>query len=111
MPSESRKPEAQRPESQGSDSRSAESHHPESRRIRLDLSYDGTDFAGWQRQKRGRTVQGEVEKALKTLHKGRDVNLVGSGRTDSGVHASCQVAHFESVGSSVTSGRFMQDLN
>ena len=83
----------------------------EFRKIRLDLSYDGTDFEGWQRQKSGRTVQGEIEKVLKILHKGRDVNLVGSGRTDSGVHASCQVAHFESEGSSVPSERFMQAIN
>ncbi len=83
----------------------------DSRRIRLDLSYDGTDFEGWQRQKTGRTVQGEIERVLKTLHKGRDVKLVGSGRTDSGVHASCQVAHFDSAGSSVPSERFMQALN
>ncbi len=81
------------------------------RKIRLDLSYDGTDFEGWQKQKEGRTVQGEIEKVLKQLHKGQDTGLVGSGRTDSGVHASFQVAHFESAGSSVPSERFRQALN
>ncbi len=81
------------------------------RRIRLDLSYDGTDFSGWQRQKTGRTVQEEIEKALAVLHKGQAVGLSGSGRTDAGVHASCQVAHFDSLGSSVPSGRFTEALN
>lgn len=81
------------------------------RRIRLDLSYDGTGFSGWQRQNEGRTVQGEIEKALSKLHGGSFVGLVGSGRTDAGVHASCQVAHFDSPGSSIPSGRFAQALN
>jgi len=81
------------------------------RRIRLNLSYDGTDFEGWQKQKSGRTVQGEMEKALAKLHKDRPVQLVGSGRTDAGVHASYQVAHFDSLGSSVPSEKFMQALN
>ncbi|MDC7241451.1 MAG: tRNA pseudouridine(38-40) synthase TruA, partial [Spirochaetales bacterium] len=53
----------------------------------------------------------EIEKALKTLHKGKDITLVGSGRTDSGVHASFQVAHFESENSTVPSERFRQALN
>ncbi len=81
------------------------------RRIRLDLSYDGTEFAGWQRQRKDRTVQGEIEKALSSLHGGSRVNLTGSGRTDAGVHASCQVAHFDSPGSSIPSGRFTEALN
>jgi len=81
------------------------------RKIRLDLSYDGTNFEGWQIQKSGRTVQGEITKALEKLHKNKPVNLVGSGRTDSGVHASFQVAHFESEDCTVPSGRFVQALN
>jgi len=81
------------------------------RKIRLDLSYDGTEFEGWQIQRSGRTVQGEITRALEILHKGRTVNLVGSGRTDSGVHASHQVAHFESADSSIPPERFVQALN
>jgi tRNA pseudouridine38-40 synthase len=82
----------------------------ETRNIRLDLSYDGTDFQGWQIQKSGRTVQGEIEKALKKLH-GRDVSLFGSGRTDSGVHATCQVANFHSDISSIPEERFREAIN
>lgn len=81
------------------------------RRIRLDLSYDGTDFEGWQIQKSGRTVQGEIVKILNTFHPGMDINLVGSGRTDSGVHAAAQVAHFDSENCSIPSERFRQAIN
>lgn len=61
----------------------------------LVVSYDGTNFAGFQKQKKGeRTIQEELEKALKILLK-QDVNVVASGRTDSGVHAYNQVCHIE----------------
>jgi len=63
------------------------------RRIRLDLAYDGTDFAGWQVQPGQRTVQGVVEQALGRLDGDRRVRLHGAGRTDAGVHARQQVAH------------------
>lgn len=82
----------------------------ETRNIRLDLSYDGTDFQGWQVQKSGRTVQGEIEKALKALH-GIDVPLFGSGRTDSGVHASGQVANFHSHLTSIPEERYREAVN
>lgn len=58
------------------------------------LEYDGTDFAGFQVQKRGRTVQGELERALEQIT-GDHVRVVGGGRTDSGVHAQAQGAHFD----------------
>ncbi len=65
------------------------------RRIRLDLAYDGTDFVGWQFQPGQRTVQGVLEEILSELQGGRAVSVRGAGRTDSGVHASQQVADCE----------------
>jgi len=61
-------------------------------RIALVVQYDGTCFNGWQIQKSGRTVQGEIEKALQVLLKSR-ARATASGRTDSGVHALGQVVH------------------
>jgi tRNA pseudouridine38-40 synthase len=58
------------------------------------LAYDGSDFAGFQRQPRRRTVQGEVERALRKLG-WRERTLRGAGRTDTGVHAAGQVVAFE----------------
>lgn len=65
-------------------------------RLRLDISYDGTDFSGWGTQPRLRTVQGTIEQALMTLLRVTEpVRLVVAGRTDAGVHASGQVAHVD----------------
>jgi tRNA pseudouridine38-40 synthase len=67
-------------------------------RVRLDLSYDGTDFSGWAKQAGGRrTVQGEIEDALRTVTRSGDVSyeLTVAGRTDAGVHARGQVAHVD----------------
>jgi len=61
------------------------------RTIKITLSYDGTDFVGWQRQANGRSVQAVLEDALSEIDK-RGVVVVGAGRTDSGVHALGQVA-------------------
>jgi tRNA pseudouridine38-40 synthase len=61
--------------------------------IKLILEYDGTDFYGWQMQPNKRTVQGEIEKALLELLR-EEVRIIGSGRTDTGVHALNQVANF-----------------
>ncbi len=64
------------------------------RNIKLTLSYDGTDFFGWQLQPNRRTVQGVVEDALKVILTG-DVRIYGSGRTDAGVHSLGQIANFK----------------
>ncbi len=63
-------------------------------RVRIDLSYIGDDFCGWQIQPGLKTVQGELTAAVKSLT-GEDVTVTGSGRTDTGVHALCQTAHFD----------------
>ena len=82
----------------------------DSRNIRLILSYDGTDFAGWQRQESLRTVQGTVEDALKTMHHHK-VALTGAGRTDAGVHAACQVANFYTSIAGIKAECFVPALN
>lgn len=63
------------------------------RKIRLRLSYDGSNYQGWQVQPNGPTVQAAVEEAIRKLT-GHDSMLIAAGRTDSGVHAIGQVAHF-----------------
>ena len=59
------------------------------------FSYDGKDFCGYQKQGGLRTVQGELEKALKFINNGHQTIVTSSGRTDRGVHANCAAAHFD----------------
>ncbi|MEV8568521.1 tRNA pseudouridine(38-40) synthase TruA [Streptomyces sp. NPDC051322] len=65
-------------------------------RVRLDLSYDGKDFSGWAKQTERRTVQGELESAIRTVTRSaRTYDLTVAGRTDAGVHARGQVAQVD----------------
>jgi len=80
------------------------------RNIKLTLAYDGTDFVGWQLQKRGRTVQGALQDGLGRMH-GHPVHVVAAGRTDSGVHATGQVSNFRSDIDSIAPSRFRDAVN
>ena len=64
------------------------------RTIKLLIEYDGTNYQGWQVQPQGPTIQGMIEEKLALLT-GEIIHLIGSGRTDAGVHAFGQVAHFK----------------
>jgi tRNA pseudouridine38-40 synthase len=65
------------------------------KRFRFKVEYDGSNYAGWQVQNNDPTVQGEIEKALKDFNDGKLIRIHGAGRTDAGVHAFGQVAHFD----------------
>ncbi|MBI4568283.1 MAG: tRNA pseudouridine(38-40) synthase TruA [Planctomycetes bacterium] len=77
--------------------------------VRLTIAYDGADYHGWQRQEGLRTIQGEIERALRELT-GEATVVEGAGRTDAGVHALAQVAAFTTT-SSIAPERFAPALN
>jgi tRNA pseudouridine38-40 synthase len=79
------------------------------RNLRLLIEYDGTDFAGWQRQDGQRTVQGSIEAAFHSMI-GEQVTVRGAGRTDAGVHAEGQVANV-AVEARIPTGGFLRGLN
>ena len=67
----------------------------------IKIEYDGTNFSGWQSQKNGNTIQDSIETALKKIFK-YNINILGSGRTDKGVHALSQFANFKTKKKSQT---------
>ncbi len=77
--------------------------------FKLIIEYDGTNYHGWQRQKTDRSIQGEIEAALFTMT-GQKVTVIGSGRTDAGVHALAQVASFR-CDTHLTADVFKKGLN
>ena len=79
-------------------------------RYLITFSYDGTNFSGYQRQKGLRTVQEEMEKALKEINGGKDTTINSSGRTDKGVHALCQKAHVD-ISVKITPYKLMRAMN
>jgi tRNA pseudouridine38-40 synthase len=64
-------------------------------RFKLTIEYAGTKYSGWQIQQNARTVQGEIDRAVREVTGRKDFELYGSGRTDAGVHALAQVAHLD----------------
>lgn len=77
--------------------------------IKIVLEYDGTDFCGWQYQPNLRTVQDELQRSLKKIFQ-KEINVIGAGRTDSGVHARAQVANFL-IEKEMAPGTIMAALN
>lgn len=78
-------------------------------RWKLKIEFDGTSFSGWQKQDQVRTVQGELEKALTTFLREK-IDVMGQGRTDSGVHAECQIAHAD-LPESVNAAKLIHAMN
>ena len=79
-------------------------------RYLMTISYDGSDFFGFQRQNDLVTIQGEIEKALHTILQ-EDITICASGRTDAGVHALGQVAHFDTTKEIKDLDKFKYSLN
>lgn len=76
----------------------------------ITFSYDGSKYNGYQKQPRVKTIQGELEKALKQINAGKNVSVSASGRTDAGVHAYNQSAHFD-LETEITCPKLKQALN
>lgn len=79
-------------------------------RYLITISYDGTLFSGYQKQPKERTVQSELEKALKEINGGKKVDVHASGRTDAGVHALNQKVHFD-LETKITTDKLVKGLN
>ncbi len=77
--------------------------------IKIIIEYEGTNYFGWQRQPEGPTIQEVIENALQNIT-GENISLLGSGRTDSGVHALGQVANFKTE-SNIKAAEFQKGLN
>lgn len=80
------------------------------RRLKAIISYDGTQFSGYQVQPGERTVQAEVERILAIMHKGHNVKVTASGRTDARVHATGQTLHFDTP-LAIPVEKYMKALN
>lgn len=79
------------------------------RNIKLIIEYDGTNYCGWQKQKNNRTVQETIEKAISKITN-EEIDLIGSSRTDSGVHARGMVANFITA-SNIPANKFREAIN
>jgi tRNA pseudouridine38-40 synthase len=79
-------------------------------RYQILIEYLGTNFIGWQIQQKGQTIQGIIEVKLSNLLN-EEISLLGSGRTDSGVHAIAQSAHFDTKGKINDLVKFLKSIN
>jgi tRNA pseudouridine38-40 synthase len=82
----------------------------ETRRLKLIVSYDGRDFAGWQSQKHGNTIQDQIERSFAKICR-RRVPVTGAGRTDAGVHALGQCAHVDVPAGKLEPAEWLRALN
>jgi len=78
--------------------------------IKFIIEYKGTDYHGWQMQKNAQTIQGELNKAFKILLPSDNINIIGSGRTDAGVHAYNQIASVQ-LPSNLNLNNFFNSIN
>ena len=79
-------------------------------RYQILIEYVGTTYNGWQVQRKGKTIQGRIQKAISKIFKEK-INIIGSGRTDSGVHALEQSAHFDTNTKIKDSYKFLKSVN
>ena len=79
-------------------------------RYQILIEYVGTDYNGWQIQRRGKTIQGRIQNTISKIFKEK-INIIGSGRTDSGVHALEQSAHFDTNTKIKDSYKFLKSIN
>ena len=79
-------------------------------RYQILIEYVGTNFRGWQVQKKGKTIQGLIQQKISEILKEK-INLIGSGRTDTGVHAIGQSAHFECKNKILNFNKFLKSTN
>mgnify|MGYP001169333769 FL=1 len=79
-------------------------------RYKLNISYDGFNYQGWQKQPNKKTIQEEIEKNLNKICGNENLSIEASGRTDAGVHAKCQVAHFD-INNSLNTSSVKKSLN
>ncbi len=79
-------------------------------RYQIIVEYDGTKFFGFQIQKKSKTVQKIIQSSLSKLLKEK-IKIIGSGRTDAGVHAICQSAHFDTIKKITDKDKFIKSIN
>jgi len=79
-------------------------------RIKIKIEYDGTNYVGWQAQRNGVSIQGEIEDSLRKIFN-QEIKLYVAGRTDAGVHALSQVAHFDIETLSIKTDKIFRALN
>ena len=79
-------------------------------RYQILIEYVGTNYNGWQVQRKGRTIQGRIQNTISKIFKEK-INIIGSGRTDSGVHALEQSAHFDTNTKIKDSYKFLKSVN